>query len=360
MPDRGDRAQRGRAATGNPANRFHAMHSEAVDDGWSREHEPPRLDTTLAVDSCRTVITRNSSPDVPFDRSINPYRGCEHGCIYCFARPTHAWLDLSPGLDFETRLFYRPDAAALLREELSHPAYRCAPVAIGANTDAYQPVERRLGLTREILEVMVETSHPCVIITKSSLVERDMDLLAALAEKGLVQVMVSLTTLDRQLARCMEPRAASPQRRLGIIRRLADKGIPAGVLAAPVVPVLTDPELESLLKSAREAGAQSAGYILLRLPHEVKTLFRDWLDVNYPQRAAHVMNAVRETRGGRENDPRFGARQTGSGVLADMIASRFRLAVKRLQFPGPGGLDCRAFRSPAALRQPDLFGGMAG
>jgi DNA repair photolyase len=349
------RKHRGRAATGNPANRFHAVHCEAVDDGWSREEDVPRLQTTLAVDSSLSVISYNQSPDVPFDRSINPYRGCEHGCIYCFARPTHAWLDLSPGLDFETQLFYKPDAANLLREELSRKGYRCAPLAVGANTDAYQPAERQLGVTRAILEVLAQTRHPCVIITKSALIERDMELLAGMAEQGLVRVMVSLTTLDRQLARRMEPRAAAPQRRLEVMRRLCAAGIPVGVLAAPVVPVLTDPELERLLAAAREAGADSAGYILMRLPHEVKTLFHDWLQANYPHRAAHVMNAVRETRGGRENDPRFGIRQSGSGVLADMIAGRFRLAVKRLRFPDHDELNCEAFRSPAALLQPDLF-----
>ena len=351
-----DALHRGRAATGNPVNRFHSVHSEAVDDGWSGEAEPPRLATTLGVDCSRSVISYNQSPDVPFDRSINPYRGCEHGCIYCFARPTHAWLDLSPGLDFETRLFYKPDAVEQLRSELARPSYRCAPLAVGANTDAYQPVERRLQLTRAILGVLAETAHPCVIITKSSLIERDLDVLVRLAEQGLVQVRVSLTTLDRELARRMEPRAAAPQRRLEVIRRLRAAGVPVGVLAAPVVPVLTDPELERLLATAREAGAESAGYILMRLPHEVKSLFRDWLQAHYPQRAAHVMNAVRDTRGGRENDPRFGMRQSGSGVLAAMIADRFRLAVRRLGFPGHDELNCGAFRSPGAVVQPDLFG----
>jgi DNA repair photolyase len=359
MAGQTDRQHRGRAATGNPANRFHAVHSEAVDDGWTREEDVTHPVTTLTVDSSRSVITYNQSPDVPFDRSINPYRGCEHGCIYCFARPTHAWLDLSPGLDFETQLFYKRDAASLLRAELSRTGYHCAPLAIGANTDAYQPAERQLGVTRAILEVLAETRHPCVIITKSALIERDTQLLASMAGQGLLQVMVSLTTLDRQLARRMEPRAAAPQRRLDVIRRLRDAGIPVGVLAAPVVPVLTDPELESLLAAAREAGADSAGYILMRLPHEVKMLFRGWLQTHYPQRAVHVMNAVRETRGGRENDPRFVSRQSGSGVLADMIASRFRLAVKRLQFPGHDELNCEAFRSPLALLQPDLFGSTA-
>jgi DNA repair photolyase len=351
-----DAVHRGRAATGNPVNRFHSVHSEAIDDGWAGEEAQPRLATTLGVDRSRSVISYNRSPDVPFDRSINPYRGCEHGCIYCFARPTHAWLDLSPGLDFETRLFYKPDAAGQLRTELARPRYRCAPLAVGANTDAYQPVERRLQLTRAILEVLAETAHPCVIITKSSLIERDLDLLARLAQQGLVQVRVSLTTLDRELARRMEPRAAAPQRRLEVIRRLQAAGVPVGVLAAPVVPVLTAPELERLLAAAREAGADSAGYILMRLPHEVKSLFRDWLEAHYPQRAAHVMNAVRDTRGGRENDPRFGKRQSGSGVLAAMIADRFRLAVRRLGFPGHGELNCGAFRPPSCVLQPDLFG----
>jgi len=346
---------RGRGAAGNPRNRFHAVHSTAVDDGWERDEDLPPLQTTLSVDHSRTVIAYNRSPDVPFDRSINPYRGCEHGCIYCFARPTHAYLDCSPGLDFETRLFYKPAAVDLLRRELARPGYRAAPIAIGVNTDAWQPVERRLGITRRILEVLADCRHPCATVTKSALIERDIDLLAGMAEQRLIHVMVSITTLDRGLARRMEPRAAAPQRRLEVIRRLAGAGIPVGVLVAPVIPVLTDPELEAILGAARAAGATAAGYILLRLPHEVKTLFHDWLAAHYPLRAEHVKNAIRATRGGRDNDPRFGQRQRGTGVRAELIADRFRLACRRLDFPGHAELDGTRFRPAHSPGQPDLF-----
>ncbi|MGD2112263.1 MAG: PA0069 family radical SAM protein [Gammaproteobacteria bacterium] len=347
--------RKGRAATGNPRNRFHTAHSEALDDGRDMGEAQPAERTTLTVDHSKTVIAYNQSPDVPFDRSLNPYRGCEHGCIYCFARPTHAYLDCSPGLDFETRLFYKPDAAAVLRGELGERGYRCAPLAIGANTDAYQPVERRLGITRAVLEVLAECRHPCALITKSALIERDIDLLAGLAEHRLVNVMVSVTTLDGGLARRMEPRAAAPQRRLETIRRLHAAGIPVGVLVAPLIPVLTDAGLEEILGAARDAGASAAGYILLRLPHEVKTLFADWLQAHYPLKAAHVMNAVRGTRGGRENDAQFGRRMRGCGAYAELLAGRFRLATRRLGFAGHADLDCTQFRPPQSACQPDLF-----
>jgi len=347
--------RRGRGAAGNPRNRFHGVHSEAVDDGWENNEALPPLPTTLTVDHSRTVIAYNRSPDVPFDRSVNPYRGCEHGCVYCFARPTHAYLDCSPGLDFETRLFYKPDAAGVLSRELARPGYRAAPIAIGVNTDAWQPVERRLGITRQLLEVLADCRHPCAAVTKSALVERDIDLLVRLARLRLVNVMVSITTLDRALARRMEPRAAAPQRRLEIIARLAAAGVPVGVLVAPVIPVLTDPELEAILAAARAAGATAAGYLLLRLPHEVKTLFHEWLDAHYPLKASHVMNAIRDTRGGRDNDPRFGQRQRGTGARAELIADRFRLACRRAAFPGHESLECALFRPARAAGQPDLF-----
>jgi len=269
-----DRLYRGRGATGNPDNRYSATRRAALDDGWGNLDAPLEpLATTLTVDSSRTVIAYNDSPDVGFDRSINPYRGCEHGCVYCFARPSHAWLGLSPGLDFESRLFYKPDAPELLRRELAARGYRPAPIAVGINTDAWQPVERKLRITRALLEVLLECRHPFSIVTKSALIERDLDLLAAAARLGLVSVAVSVTTLDRKLARVMEPRAAAPHRRLEVIRKLSDAGVPVSVLVAPLIPVLTDGEMETILEAAHAAGAQAAGYVLLRLPHELKEMF---------------------------------------------------------------------------------------
>jgi len=342
-----DRARKGRGATVNPDNRFAAHQREAWDDGWHRDEAgAPVLNTTLAVDASRTVITYNQSPDVGFDRSINPYRGCEHGCVYCFARPSHAYLDLSPGLDFESRLFYKPDAVAQLTRELAAPNYRCAPIAVGINTDAYQPVERKLKLTRGILETLVNLQHPFSIVTKSALIERDIDLLQIAAQRRQVHIAVSITTLDRHLARRMEPRAAAPQRRLEVIARLREAGIPVTVLVAPVIPVLTDHEMEAILSAAREAGAQNAGYVLLRLPHEIKTLFAEWLDAHEPLKAGHVLSRVRDMRGGREYDARFGARMRGTGVLAELLAQRFQLAHRRLGFEAPAPLDCASFSPP--------------
>ncbi|MDX1434380.1 MAG: PA0069 family radical SAM protein [Gammaproteobacteria bacterium] len=346
MNARGPR--KGRGAGGNESGRFERFAREDCDDGWGiLDEEPARLRTTLEVDSSRSVISYNESPDVPFDRSINPYRGCEHGCIYCYARPTHAWLGLSPGLDFESRLFYKPDAAAELRSELSRGRYRCAPIALGANTDAYQPVERRLEVTRGIVQVLHDCAHPLIIITKSALVERDLDLLGPMAERRLASVAVSITTLDHDVARRMEPRAAAPARRLRTIERLAAAGIEVTVLVAPVIPVLTDAELETILASAREAGAVDARYIFVRLPLEVSGLFREWLERHYPLKAAHVLARISDSRDGKDYVSGFGTRMRGTGHFADLLARRFALARERLAFPGRGELDCSAFRRPA-------------
>jgi DNA repair photolyase len=342
---------KGRGTSDNPANRFHETHREAFDDGWdSTLAEPSRPQTSLLLDSSRSVIVYNQSPDVPFDRSINPYRGCEHGCVYCFARPTHAYLDCSPGLDFETRIFYKPQAAQLLSQELAKPGYRCQPIALGINTDAYQPAERQLKITRGVLEVLREYRHPVGIVTKSAMVERDLDLLVEMAERQLVHIMVSVTTLDAKLAHLMEPRAAAPRRRLETIRRLRDAGIPTGVLLAPVIPVLNDAEIENILETVHEAGALSAGYVMLRLPHEVKDLFTQWLQQHYPLKAEHVMNRIRDIRGGRENDSRFGSRMRGSGIYADLISKRFASTSARLGFQGMPAFDCNGFRVPPRSR----------
>ncbi len=357
MSKRPPSAPRGRGARSNPDNRFAAHNRELVDDGWDGlEQAQPPLRTTLTRDTSRTVINYNQSPDVGFDRSINPYRGCEHGCVYCFARPTHAYLGLSPGLDFESRLFYKPDAAALLRKELAAPSYRCAPIAVGINTDAYQPVERKLCITRDILEVLRECNHPFTLVTKSWLVERDLELLADMARKHLVQVMVSITTLRHDLSRYMEPRAAAPARRLKVIQNLHEAGIPVGVLVAPLIPVLSDAEMEAILAQAREAGAGSAGYVLLRLPHEVKDLFREWLEEHEPTKAEHVMQRIRDSRGGKDYNAEFGERMRGTGVFADLIAQRFRMAHKRLEYGEGRPLETRLFQAPRQQRsQLELF-----
>jgi DNA repair photolyase len=338
---------RGRGSALRPDSRFAEWQRAALDDGWGGPAEAVPPSTELFVDRAKRVITFNRSPDVPFDRSINPYRGCEHGCSYCFARPSHAWLGLSPGLDFETRIGWKPDAAAVLRAELAQPGYVCAPIALGVNTDAYQPLERRLGLTRQILEVLAETRHPVSLITKSALIERDLDLLAALARDRLVRVMFSVTTLDDGLARRMEPRAARPARRLEAMARLAAAGVPVGVLFAPLIPALNDHELEAVLAAAREAGASTAGMVLLRLPHELKALFTDWLERHCPDRASHVLSVLAQMRGGRLNDPRFGHRMRGEGVFADLYRQRMRRARARLGFDAAQpALDVGRFRPP--------------
>ena len=343
--------RKGRGAASNTDGRFEPYRHEAADDGWGVLDESiGRVATTVETDTARSVINHNDSPDIPFDQSINPYRGCEHGCIYCYARPSHSYLGLSPGLDFETRLFAKYDAAARLVEELRAPGYRPSPIALGINTDAYQPVERRLRLSRAILEVLAACEHPLTIVTKSALVERDLDLLAPMAAKNLVRVFFSITTLDHELARKLEPRATAPQRRLQALSALNEAGVPAGVMVAPVIPVLTDAELESILDAAHAAGARSAGYVLLRLPHEVKDLFKEWLVLHAPLAAEHVMVRVREARGGKENDPNFGTRMTGQGEYVNMIRHRFRLACRRLGLNARerAELDTTRFRPPAA------------
>ncbi len=355
---RSSRPRKGRGAVSNPTCRYDATSNEAVDDGWgSADLEPAPLTTTVAVDASRSVITSNNSPDVPFDQSINPYRGCEHGCVYCFARPTHAYLGLSPGLDFESRLLVKPEAAKLLRRELARPGYRCRPIAMGTNTDPYQPIERDWRVTRAILEVLAECRHPVTIVTKSSLIERDLDVLSEMAAANLAEVAVSVTTLDRELARRLEPRAAAPQRRLQTLRRLSAAGVPTSVLVAPVMPVLNDPEMEAILQACAEAGARSAGYVLLRLPMEVRGLFEQWLREHYPLKADHVMNAVRATRGGRDYDARFGSRMRGEGSYADLFSQRFRLACRRSGLNRDHrDLDCASFRPPRGQDgQLDLF-----
>jgi DNA repair photolyase len=348
---------KGRGAPSRPDPRFMEFSREAIDDGWTEQERLP-LRTEVQIDKSRTILTYNKSPDVPFDRSINPYRGCEHGCVYCFARPSHAYLDLSPGLDFESRLFVKPEAGSLLANELAKPGYKPAPIALGVNTDAWQPVERKYGITRELLQVLKEFSHPVSMITKSALIERDIDILAPMAEQGLVQVMISVTTLDRELSRLMEPRAAAPHRRLQTIRTLRAAGIPVGVLFAPVIPMLNDNEMETILAAVAEAGATTAGYVMLRLPHEVKDLFQQWLEQHYPLKAEHVLNRVRDLRGGRLNSTEFGERMTGSGEYANLIEQRFRLACKNKGLSREGGeLRCDVFRVPVrAGDQMALFG----
>ncbi len=341
---------KGRGSISNNTGRFEKQTLRAEDDGWgSLDAELPPLPTEIIIDSTRSLINYNDSPDIPFDRSINPYRGCEHGCIYCFARPTHAYLGYSAGLDFETRILIKPDAGRLLREELAKRHYRCAPLALGTNTDPYQPLERQQKLMRRILEVLAETRHPLSIVTKSALVERDLDILADMAKQGLAMVYLSITTLDRSLARSLEPRAAAPQRRLETVAKLHEAGIPVGVMVAPLIPVLTDYELETIVTEARAAGAQSADYILLRLPLEVADLFEEWLRRHYPLKAEHVMNRIRDSRGGKVYDSAFHQRQQGSGAYAGLIGQRFRLICKKLELDRSlPPLRTDLFRKPAA------------
>jgi DNA repair photolyase len=360
----GEAPERGRGATYNPLNRYRREGREAYDDGWHAatpeliDDEPRPLKTTVTIQPARTIIAHNASPDIPFNQSINPYQGCEHGCIYCYARPTHAYHDLSPGLDFETRLFAKPNAPELLRAELGRQGYRCDPIALGTNTDPYQPIEREWKVTRGILEVLVEHEHPFTIVTKSALVERDIDLIAPMAAKNMARVYLSITTLDKELARSLEPRAATPPRRLQAAKALADAGVPVGVLVAPVIPQLNDRDLESILEAAAAHGALHAGWIMLRLPLEVAPLFRDWLDAHYPLRAEHVMSVLRQLRGGKDYDARFGTRMRGTGPFAELIEKRFALACKRLGLNRDRTpLDTSRFRPPVAEgpRQLDLL-----
>ena len=341
--------RKGRGAISNRTGRFESLVLERVDDGWGIADEPlPPLETTVLPEPPSTVITRNDSPDIPFDQSINPYRGCESGCVYCYARPSHAYLNLSPGLDFETRLFYKKDAAQHLREELNKRNYVCSPINLGANTDPYQPLEKRMGITRSLLEVMVESHHPVTIVTKHALVVRDIDLLKPLAAEQLVKVFVSVTTLDDELKRRMEPRAASPAARLAAISKLSSAGIPVGLMFAPVVPAINDHELERVVEASARAGATTAGYVLLRLPGEVRDLFYEWLDTHYPDRAKRVRSRIHELRGGRDNDPRFGHRMRGHGPWADLLRRRFEESCRRagLHSHRDNPLTTQAFRPP--------------
>lgn len=322
--------RRGRGAGINPSGRFEPFSRASFDDGWNSLEELPPFKTEVQVERAKTIITRNASPDISFDRSINPYRGCEHGCIYCFARPTHAYMGLSPGLDFESRLFAKPNAAALLEAELSKPGYEVRSIAIGTNTDPYQPIEKKMGIMREILQVLEAANHPVGIVTKSALVTRDIDILSRMAAKGLAKVALSVTTLDRTLARTMEPRAATPARRLDAVRQLSEAGIPTMVMTAPIVPGLTDSEIERLLDAAHAAGAREAGYVLLRLPLEVSPLFKDWLLRHYPDRYRHVLSLMRSMRDGKDYDAEWGKRMRGTGPYAMQIRRRFELAARRL------------------------------
>lgn len=354
---------KGRGAASNREGRFEPVRVEAEDDGWPGDPEgedlqPARPRTTVSEERARSILSHNDSPDIPFEHSINVYRGCEHGCVYCYARPSHGYLNLSAGLDFETRLFAKTNAAELLRAELGKRSHRVSPINLGANTDPYQPIERQYRLTREVLQVLLETRHPCTIVTKNAGVERDLDLLRELASQRLVFVAVSVTTLDNRLAAKLEPRASAPHRRLEAIARLSAAGVPTGVFAAPLIPAINDPDLEGILERGREAGALYANYTLVRLPHEVKELFREWLELHFPQRAAHVMNLIRDMRGGRDNDPRFGARMRGEGAIAKLIQARFELARKRLGYLHRDQieLDCSRFRPPhAESAQGELF-----
>ena len=352
-----------RGALSSIPGRFETLEHEPFDDGWFAEDEPaqPR-ETSVTEERARSIVATNDSPDVPFEHSVNPYRGCEHGCIYCYARPSHAYLELSPGLDFETKLFAKTNAAELLRQALAKPGYQPKPLAFGTNTDCYQPIERRYRIMRQLLEVLAECDHPLTIVTKSALIERDLDLLAPMAKKNLVKAFVSIATLDRPLARRLEPRAASPQRRVDTLRALAAAGVPCGVMIGPVIPALTDKSIEEVLEAAAQAGATMAGWVMLRLPNEVRPLFKEWLGQHYPDRATHVISIVRQVRGGRENDPRFGHRMSGSGNFADLIDRRFTVGCRRLglnreqnHLNPRGEPDCSGFRPPSVGGQMALF-----
>jgi len=353
--------RRGRGAASNPSGRLEVFQRETIDDGWAADEAPEPLKTEVTVERPRTIITRNDSPDISFDQSINPYRGCEHGCFYCYARPTHAYQGLSAGLDFESRLFVKDGAAALLERELANPKYRPKVIALGANTDAYQPIERQYRVTRSVLEVLAKARHPVGIVTKSNLVLRDLDLLTSMAADGLVKVFVSVTTVDRGLARRMEPRAPTPERRLEAIEKLAAAGVPVGVMAAPIIPAVNDGEIETILTRAYAAGAREAGYVALRLPLELRESFREWLAVNFPDKLKRAITLTQSMHGGKDYDSQWGRRMAGSGPYAWMIGRRFEIAAKRLGYrESPLALRSDLFRAPApaetgAPRQLSLF-----
>jgi len=346
---------KGRGSVSNIAGRYETQTTEVIDDGWWHDEELGRISagsTQVTHEIAKSILSRNQSPDLPFSVSLNPYRGCEHGCIYCFARPSHAYLGLSPGLDFETRLFAKINAAELLRRELASKSYTASAIALGVNTDAYQPCERKLQLTRQILQVLKECKHPVGLITKSSLIERDIDLLAEMAKDQLVVVAITITTLDHDISRTLEPRAASPTRRIETIRRLANAGIPVSVSVAPIIPFVTDQDLESILQSAFDAGATCAGYTILRLPWEVNPLFQQWLEAHFPDRAGRVMNRIRDMRGGKDYDAKFGSRMKGEGLWADMIRQRFEKTISRLGVRNSSRfhwLDTSLFRKPLSV-----------
>ncbi|HEY2465145.1 MAG TPA: PA0069 family radical SAM protein [Steroidobacteraceae bacterium] len=345
----GQQTFKGRGSSSNVAGRFDSLTLEKADDGWYQDEIVENLTETVLPDRARSVITSNDSPDVGFDVSINPYRGCAHGCVYCFARPTHSYLGLSPGLDFETKLFYKADAANILEAELAKPKYVCKTIALGINTDGYQPLEKRLQVTRGILAVLTRCRHPVTIVTKSALIVRDLDLLTDLAKDKLVSVMVSITSLTNDIKRTLEPRTASPQARLRVIQQLSEAGVPVGVLVAPVIPAITDHEIEDIMSAAKDAGASRAGYVLLRLPHELKIIFREWLAEHYPDRAKHVMSLINQSRGGKDYDSQFGTRMRGTGPYAELLRTRFDLAKRKLGFAGAEEryeLDTSLFRPP--------------
>ena len=345
-----DQPIKGRGAVSNSEGRFESLRVERMHDGWDMLEElPPAPQTTVTRETAKSIISRNDSPDIPYDQSINPYRGCEHGCIYCFARPTHSYLNLSPGLDFETKLFYKDNAAELLEKELRKPGYQCSVINLGSSTDPYQPIEKKLMVSRSILEVLARFRHPATVLTKSVLVERDIDLLADMARSQLVSVAISITTMRDDLKRTLEPRAASVAARFKTVRRLSDAGIPVFVLFAPVIPYVNDSELEQVVEAAAEAGAKGANYVFLRLPHELKEIFREWLQVHVPQRSEHVMSLVQQSRGGKDYDSEFGQRMRGQGVFADLIKQRFLLACRRYQLQNRAvwRLDSTKFAVPA-------------
>ncbi len=354
----GHQTFKGRGSSSNVAGRFDSLTLQKTDDGWYQDEVVENLSETVLPDRARSVITSNNSPDVGFEVSINPYRGCAHGCVYCFARPTHSYLGLSPGLDFETKLFYKADAVGILEAELAKPKYVCKTIALGINTDGYQPLERRLQVTRGILAVLTRCRHPVTIVTKSALIVRDLDLLTNLAKDKLVSVMVSITSLTNGIKRTLEPRTASPQARLRVIQQLTEAGVPVGVLVAPVIPAITDHEIEDILTAAKEVGASRAGYVLLRLPHELKIIFREWLAEHYPDRAKHVMSLINQSRGGKDYDSEFGTRMRGTGPYAELLRTRFDLAKRKLGFAGAEEryeLDTTLFRPPRpATPQLDL------
>ncbi len=350
---------KGRGAASNPEGRFESIARTLEDDGWHRDDDgTPRPPTVVTEERARSIISRNDSPDIHFEQSINPYRGCEHGCVYCYARPSHGYLNLSAGIDFETKLFAKTNAAQLLRGELGKRGYACSPINLGANTDPYQPIERRYTITRSILEVLAECGHPCTIITKNALIERDLDLLVPMARANLVHAFVSVTSLDNRLASTLEPRASAPHRRLEAVANLNAAGVPCGVMVAPIIPMLTDRYVEQILEKAATAGATHAGYTVLRLPYELKDLFREWLDLHAPERAEHVMSLIRQMRSGRDNDARFGSRMRGEGEFAELIRQRFRLACRKhgINETRDLALDCSRFTPPRApTPQGELF-----